>query len=217
MTMNRLRKIAYELTPQDKQVITRMLRELSEYTDDVTRITSQKLSQISAPVAAPPMENNNNTEKKASFVDDTKEKIFMRDNYNRKVSLHAMLLMNYYCKLVSSGARIEKFEREKEWADGKIRSDAFVVFKIGRNFGDEKEATIRQIVEVHVSHNHPNLERYEWLWDTQEVQRECNYEADRFPDIVLIDDINHIKPFVFPRIRIIHLDFKLDEFTKVFL
>jgi hypothetical protein len=154
---------------------------------------------------------------KCVWNDDTKEKIFMRDNYNRKVSLHAMLLMNYYCKLVSSGARIEKFEREKEWADGKIRSDAFVVFKIGRNFGDEKEATIRQIVEVHVSHNHPNLERYEWLWDTQEVQRECNYEADRFPDIVLIDDINHIKPFVFPRIRIIHLDFKLDEFTKVFL
>jgi hypothetical protein len=125
--------------------------------------------------------------------------------------------MNYYCKLISSGARIEYFEREKEWMDGKIRSDGFFISKIGRNFGDEKVYALRHIVEVHVSHNHPNLERYETLWDTGEVQKLCGMPMDRFPDIILIDDINHIKPFVFPRIKVIHLNFKLDNFTKIFL
>lgn len=40
--MNRLRKIALELTPYQKNTITRIVRELSEYTDDATRIVTQK-------------------------------------------------------------------------------------------------------------------------------------------------------------------------------
>lgn len=154
---------------------------------------------------------------KCSWNDDTKEKIFAKDTFNRKVSLHAMLLMNFYCKLLSNGARVEYFEREKEWLDGKIRSDGFFISKIGRNFGDEKEYVLRHIVEVHVSHNHTNLERYETLYDTGEVQNICGLPHDRFPDIVLIDDINHIRPITLPRIKVIHLNFKLDGFTKIFL
>lgn len=59
--MGDIAKVGYELTNRDRQVINRMLRELSEYTDDAVRIISKATNKNKV---AP------HEEKRASLADD---------------------------------------------------------------------------------------------------------------------------------------------------
>jgi hypothetical protein len=143
---------------------------------------------------------------KMSRNESTNEKIFYINN-SKNVTLHSMLLMNYYSKLISNNVQIKVFQKEKEWADGAVRSDGFCIFEYsGYKF--------YQLIEVIVSHNDSNMKKYETLYQTGEVQSQCDGE---FPQLIIIDNAIHNKPIVLKNIEIVTLDFLLNDVGKVFV
>jgi hypothetical protein len=142
---------------------------------------------------------------------DTNQKVF-HDKQVKKVSLHSMLVMDYYAKLVNSGADILEFTKEKEWASGEIRSDAFIKFKFDGY-------TFYQFLEVYVSDNdiYKNIEKYEKLFVTREVQNIYNIDDEYYPTLIVIDDVEHKKPLQLQRVKVVVLDFNLSDFSKIFI
>jgi hypothetical protein len=136
----------------------------------------------------------------------TNQNVYYTDTQYKRVSLHSMLLMNYYAELINCNAEIQEFEKEKEWLDGKIRSDGYCVY-------DFNGYRFYNLVEVNASNNKLNLEKYESLYSTGELQKAYGV----FPTIVLIDDVSHKKEPSLERIEVIHLDFKLNDFAKIFM
>lgn len=101
------------------------------------------------------------------------------DNKLNSISMHRIYTMNLYCHLIGKGAVKEKFELEKEWNEGKVRSDAFGIFIIGGY-------RFRLLVETNKSNNKLNLSKYDDI--QSEILKECN---NMLPRIVLIDDRKH--------------------------
>jgi hypothetical protein len=131
-------------------------------------------------------------------------KVFYND---KKYTYHRILALDYYANLVSLGAEMSFFKTEFEWVNGKIRSDAFVGFIFNNK-------PYWQFVEVITSHNDLNLEKYETLYDTGEVQKLC---LGKFPPVILIDNVNRKKDIELQKTKIIKLDFKLNDVAKVLL
>lgn len=146
---------------------------------------------------------------KATRNIDTNEKIFYIDNY-KAISLHRMLLMNYYAKLISAGVEMQTFEKEREWNGGKIRTDGFCIFKYG-------EYTFYQFIEIICSHNDSNLIKYDKLFETEEVQHKFNLSNDNFPTLIVVDNVKHKKPIELKNARVIALDFTLKNVAQVFI
>jgi hypothetical protein len=72
----RLSKIAYQFTSSDKQTINRLVREFSEYTDDITRIVNQQLSKDNTPAPIPTdIPEEEDEDKVANVVDDIKNDV----------------------------------------------------------------------------------------------------------------------------------------------
>lgn len=136
----------------------------------------------------------------------TNQNIYYIDSQYRKVSLHSMLLMDYYVELLHCNAGVVSFEKEKEWLDGKIRSDGFCIY-------DFNGYRFYNLIEVNASHNKLNLEKYESLFNSGELQKAYGV----FPTIILIDDINHKNEPTLQSMEVIHLDFNLSDFAKVFM
>lgn len=136
----------------------------------------------------------------------TNQNIYYIDNQYRKVSLHSILLMDYYVELLHCNAEIVHFEKEKEWLDGKIRSDGFCIY-------DFNGYRFYNLIEVNASHNKLNLEKYESLFNSGELQKAYGV----FPTIILIDDIKHKSEPTLQSMEVIHLDFNLSDFAKIFM
>lgn len=136
----------------------------------------------------------------------TNQNIYYLDTQYKKVSLHSIILMDFYAELCNSNAKILNFEKEKEWLDGKIRSDGFCIYEFnGYRFYN--------LIEVNASHNKLNLEKYESLYNTGELQESCGV----FPTIILIDDMTHKEEPTLKNIEVLHLDFYLNNFPKIFM
>jgi hypothetical protein len=148
---------------------------------------------------------------KSILNQDTNEKIFFDASKSiKRMSLHRMVLMNYYVKLIAAGVDLKIFDIEKQWQDGKYRTDAFCVF-------DFQDFTFCQLIEVHCSPttSYLNLIRYEKLFETGEVQKICK---GYFPTIISIDDVNHKKELNLKHeIKVIRLNFELEGFGRIFL
>lgn len=149
---------------------------------------------------------------KVSRNTDTNEKIFYEGNY-KEIKLHRMLLMNYYSKLVNNKVKIIHFEKEKYWNHGEIKSDGFCIFEFG-------DYLFYQLIEVCVSNNDQNLNKYEKIYDSNEIQNTCKSIADKsevmFPRLIVIDKVKHKKPIELPRIDTVVLNFELSDVGKVF-
>lgn len=137
----------------------------------------------------------------------TNQNIYYISNDYKKVSLHSMLLMNYYAELVNSGAEIITFEKEKEFAEGKVRTDGFCIF-IFNGF------KYYQVIEVHASNNKLNMKKYEDDMIKAELLGLCN---NVLPNLILIDDVLRSGPVEVKDMEVVQLDFSLDEFPKVFM
>lgn len=128
---------------------------------------------------------------------------YFDDRYNNP-SYHRVLRMDYYCKLLSCGAEIEYFDKEKKWLDGKVISDAVCIYKIGNS-------RIYNLVEINTGNNKLNLKRFENI--IQEFKDQ--YNTDLIPTIILIDDTRH-KIYDTNLFYIIRIDYNMSNFGEVF-
>lgn len=137
--------------------------------------------------------------------------LYIFDNIKNKSfrpSMHKLLLLNYYSELIYNGADIIYFKKEQSWMDRKIISDGFCVFKFNNKI-------YYNLIEVVVNHNDDNFKKYDKLYNSNEVQQICE---GMFPNLILIDNINHKKPIELENnIKIIKLDFELNEFPRIFV
>jgi len=119
-------------------------------------------------------------------------------------SAHRIYLMNFYCNLLGNNVKVERFEIEKQWANGKFRSDCLCIY----NYGDFR---FQNIVEVNASNNKLDLGRFDEVKD--EIIRECN---GKVPRLILIDDMTHDK-YNTEVYQVIRLNYDLNNFSEIFL
>ncbi len=96
---------------------------------------------------------------------------------------HRMLVLDVMANLYVLGAEIQQFDIEKMWMDGKIRSDAFTVFTAN---GNSNKHRYQYFVEVHLSNNPHNLEKYDSLYESGEVQTYLG--RNTYPRVLLVTD-----------------------------
>jgi len=155
---------------------------------------------------------------KLKFVRDytSNQNVYYMD---KPLSYHDLLIMDFYAKLKNHGADIKQFKLNKYWLDNKLISDAFCSYSIG----DSLFFNIVEVVKTHAL----ELEKYKTLYDSFEGHKACDevYKSvggkttlNTFPRIIVVDNVDHRnKYFINDDIEIIQLDFKLSEFTKIFL
>lgn len=119
----------------------------------------------------------------------------------RKPSYHDNAVMNVYANFVSHGYKIEYFKNEKQWLDGSIRSDGFIV-------ADNPMEKRIAIVEVDL-HSVTDISKYELLYDTREVQKEYGV----FPMVIILSDVE--RRYESENFEIVVLDVKCSDFSKV--
>jgi hypothetical protein len=119
-------------------------------------------------------------------------------------SPHRIYLMDFYCKLTASGCNIDKFDLEKQWMDGKYRSDALCIYE----YGGYK---FRNLIEVNKSNNTLDLDRFDIVKD--EIIKSCEGFV---PRLILIDDRTH-KDYSTKVYQVIRLDYSLKNFSEIFL
>ena len=120
-------------------------------------------------------------------------------------SPHRIYLMDFYCRLIAAGAKIEKFDLERQWMNRTLRSDALIIYEYGGGF------RFRNLVEVNKSNNTLDLDRFDAAKD--EIIHACEGFA---PSIILIDDRTH-KNYTTKIYTVIRLDYNLKNFPEIFL
>jgi hypothetical protein len=148
-------------------------------------------------------------EKRLKTINDTatKTKIFIdTDSKINKVSMHRIYTMNLYCCLVGMGAKIEEFKLEKEWNNGKVRSDAFCKFLM---IDGNNKIRFRILVETNTSNNKLNLSKYDDIKD--EILLACN---NKLPRIALIDDRDHID-YNTKLYQVVKLNYKISNLSNL--
>jgi hypothetical protein len=91
----------------------------------------------------------------------------LNDSKVKPPDVHRLLLLDVLANIHYSGFNVQIFDVEKQWQGGAIRSDAFTVFTLET---DAIKHRYQYFIEVHLSHNPHNLEKYDKLLDTTEVQ-----------------------------------------------
>lgn len=143
------------------------------------------------------------TNKVIYIYDDGKGKLIVPDR-------HRLIVLDVLANLHHQGFNVQKFEIEKVWQDGKIRSDAFTVFTIDN---ENAKNRYQYFVEVHLSNNECNLEKYDRLYETKEVQDYLG--RDVYPRILLVTD--RASGYGIEHSKIVRLNTKLEEFATIIL
>lgn len=147
--------------------------------------------------------------KRSPFLD---RNVYYFDEKESSPKLHKTLIMDYYCNLINSGADIKYFEKEKKWLDGKVRSDAFAIYELGNT-------RFYNILEVNVSNNKLNLERYMDIID--EFHNDYNSDKTILPTVILVDRYNKKIESIENTFEVIPLkytrNYYIDEFSKIFV
>ena len=197
-------------------MITVKDRQLLRHIEDYKFITIDQARQISYPTmkrgyeyARTRLQRLVTIEKRLRIIHNTALKLNMFIDVDidiKKIpnSPHRIYLMDFYCKLITSGVKIEKFETEKQWSNKDYRSDALCVYNLG-NF------RFRNLIEVNKSNNTLNLSRFDKA--KNEIIKECDGEI---PRIILIDDRTH-KQYDTKVYSVIRLDYNLKNFSEIFL
>ncbi|WP_291566916.1 MULTISPECIES: hypothetical protein [unclassified Clostridium] len=134
-----------------------------------------------------------------------KLKLFIPNDSNKSsISEHRIYLMDFYCELIKNNVTIEYFKPEKEWLNGKYRSDALCIYR----YGDYR---FRSLIEVNKSNNRLDLNRFENA--AEEIMECC---GGKLPNIILLDDRKH-KSYDTDMFTVIRLDYKLNNFGEIFL
>lgn len=132
----------------------------------------------------------------------------LKDDKVKPPSMHRILLLDIFAEMKYSGFDIECFKIEKWWMDGKIKSDAFTIFTVDKR-------RYHLFVEVHISNNPYNLEKYDTLYDSGDVQKFLN--KDFFPKKILLVSYWQPENTKLNHCKVIHLNPKLDQFPIILL
>lgn len=137
--------------------------------------------------------------------------IYILNDKNEKINppnAHRLLVLDVLAEMYYLGMDVKEFIMEKEWMDGKVRSDAFAVCDI-------QDRRYRFFVEVHISNNKHNLEKYSKLYDSGEVQEYIN--SNTYPRVLLVTDRNYKDLNDIENINVVKINTELEEFIKSFL
>lgn len=201
---------------ESNKMITVKDRLLLRHIEEFSFITLDQARQIAFPTmkrgyeyARTRLQRLVKVEKRLKVIHNTALKLNMFIDIDADIkkipnSPHRIYLMDFYCKLINSNAEVERFEPEKEWVNGKFRSDALCIYSLG-NF------RFRNLIEVNKSNNSLELGRFDEV--KNEIIKECE---GQIPRIILIDDRTHkiYNTKVYPVIR---LDYNLKNFSEIFL
>lgn len=145
------------------------------------------------------------------FDEATHKVVYKLNDKTKKIpdpELHRILVLNVYAELAYYGYEIEYFKAEKRWCDGKFRSDGVIVFKVnGRRY--------RYFIEVQLANHDPNLPKYDDLYITGEVAKELHSEY--YPDVLLVSDRNYKTEFNLKFAKVIQVDTKLHQLSKIIM
>lgn len=122
---------------------------------------------------------------------------------------HRLIVLDVLATLHYNGFNVQTFDVEKFWQNGAIRSDAITVFTLESN----QKRRYQYFIEVQLSNNECNLEKYDVLYKTGEVQEYLG--RDIYPRILLVTD-REINSYC-ASCTIIKLNTKLDEFVSVIM
>jgi hypothetical protein len=196
-------------------MITANDRKILRHIDAYKFITIEQAKQLAFPdmkrgyeYARTRLQNLVTKEKRLKVIHNSalKLKLFIDiDSDIKSISAHRIYLLDFYCSLLKSGVEIERFELEKQWLGGKIRSDAFCVYMYGGY-------RFRNLVEVNTSQNKINLGRYDEAKD--EILTECG--GKELPRVVLLDDRRHMH-YDTKQYQVVRLDYDLNNFPEIFL
>lgn len=121
---------------------------------------------------------------------------------------HRLLVLDVLANLHKQNFNVQEFVIEKEWLGGKIKSDAFAVFTL-----ENVMNRYQYFVEVHLSNNRLNLDKYDYLFESGEVQKYLG--RDIFPRILLITDRNF--EYNYKSSKVVKLNTRLDNFATIIL
>lgn len=137
---------------------------------------------------------------------------------DKKLSYHDLLVLDYYAKIISLGAKKIYFKPRMYWMNNTMISDAFFIYDIGGR-------VFFNIVEVVRTHG-IDKEKYLKLYKDGEPQKYSSaiYEKmggppiNDFPRVILIDNVSHKKDlFIHKDINIYQLDFGLNNLSRVLM
>lgn len=199
------------ITKRDKQIIAHMseykyatIKQLEkiffreqQYSYNIARRRMDRL--IAAGYVKTYKEENSN--KIIYILNDKSEKI-------NPPTAHRMLVLDVLAEMHYLGMDVKEFTVEKEWMDGKVRSDAFAICDI-------QDRRYRFFVEVHISNNKHNLEKYSTLYESGEVQEYI--ESQNYPRVLLITDRNYKDLDDIEYVDVVRINTELEEFIKAFL
>ncbi|HYE12239.1 MAG TPA: hypothetical protein VEF53_18875 [Patescibacteria group bacterium] len=196
------------ITDRDKQII-RYFEQYKYATIEQLQKIFFKNQQSSYGIARKRLERL----KEAGYIKALRDSATNRNIYiwnDEKIkppSLHRMITLDVLAELYRNDCQIELFQMDKNWCDREIRSDAFAIFVF-------QNRRYHLFFEIQLSNHNHNLEKYDTLYETWEVQNYLN--KDHFPRIVLVTDKNYSKVEL-KHTQVILLNTKLEAFSKVLL
>lgn len=129
------------------------------------------------------------------------------DDKLKPPSMSRLKILDVLAEIYYSGFHVERFEIEKFWCGGSIRSDAFIIFTVeGRRY--------HFFLEVQFASHPHNLEKYDTLYETGAVQEYLG--KDFFPRVLLVCD-RHFENIELKHTKVVQLDTKLHAFPSILI
>lgn len=147
--------------------------------------------------------------KKAKSVNCSQHVFYSSDKFKRQ-TYHNIVVMDLYSKFLEmSHLEVLNFKREKEWANGKVKSDAFLTVKYRgkiQNF----------LVEVQASNNDWKKSILKYI-DNTEVMTDIRDACDGYvPVLIFVDEFMHRVDDLESLFQIRQVDMKLTDFPLIF-
>ena len=153
-----------------------------------------------------------------------KEKFTNKNVYymDKQPTYHGILALDYLSNLIKNGAVINYFKQEQPWMKtnkkAKYFSDGYCVYTMG-------DRVLFDIIEV-VRTKAVEVDKYIAIFNSREAHKLSadlykqikDRDIDMFPRLIIIDDVQHKNEvFINEEVKVIQLDFQLNNFTRVFL
>lgn len=118
---------------------------------------------------------------------------------------HKLKILDVLAEMIYLGFNIEYFNDDIQWMEGKVLSDGLVIFTVNKK-------RFHFFIEMQFS-NHPhNLEKYDMLYDSGEVQKFLG--KNFFPRILFITDRQFININV-TKTEVITINTRLNELGSI--
>jgi hypothetical protein len=118
--------------------------------------------------------------------------------FDKPPTAHSNALLNFYSNMIRFKRRITSFEREKQFDNGKVRADDFIVW-------DGEYGTQIAILEVDLYHN-TDIKKYERIYDDV-----VDTYGD-FPYLIILSLMP--RSVTSDKITIINMDLKCSDFMQ---